>query len=152
VMVARSTRRRAIARALTLTIILTNMYLCQGFALLNKPAGMTRICLMDSSKDTTIDEEALRTPSTDTSVFDLGTCLFCAGLAFDAYVEPPENSARWEKGSRGLKVAFCSPAYTRNLYKGLIEIMPIRCTGLPDDDNTAERIMTGKGVDACKCR
>ena len=30
--------------------------------------------------------------------FDLDTALFCGGLAFDAYVEPPADSSRWEKG------------------------------------------------------
>lgn len=32
--------------------------------------------------------------------FDLDTALFCGGLAFDAYVEPPANSSRWERGVR----------------------------------------------------
>lgn len=81
--------------------------------------------------------------------FDLTTALFSAGLAFDSYVEPPSNSSRWEKGSKGLQVAFCSPAYTRSLYKGLLEVTPIRCTGLPEDDGgTAEQWVSGKGVDA----
>lgn len=30
--------------------------------------------------------------------FDLTTALFCGGLAFDAYAEPPVNSSRWERG------------------------------------------------------
>ena len=30
--------------------------------------------------------------------FDLTTALFCGGLAFDAYAEPPANSSRWERG------------------------------------------------------
>ena len=30
--------------------------------------------------------------------FDLDTALFCGGLAFDSYVEPPANSSRWERG------------------------------------------------------
>jgi hypothetical protein len=83
--------------------------------------------------------------------FNLTTALFCAGLAFDAYVEPPPNSSRWEKGSQGLNVAFCSPAFTRGLYKGLVEITPIRCIGLPDEvegGGGAEALVTGKGVDA----
>jgi hypothetical protein len=32
--------------------------------------------------------------------FDIDTALFCAGLAFDSYVEPPANSSRWERGVR----------------------------------------------------
>ena len=53
--------------------------------------------------------------------FDLNTALFCGGLAFDAYLEPPTNSSRWERGSKGMNVAFLSQAFTRNLYKGLVE-------------------------------
>ena len=33
-----------------------------------------------------------------TKGFDLDTALFCGGLAFDAYTEPPQDSSRWEKG------------------------------------------------------
>lgn len=36
--------------------------------------------------------------------FDIDTALFCAGLAFDSYVEPPSNSSRWERGVRALLV------------------------------------------------
>ena len=39
------------------------------------------------------DAQAIRN-----SNFDIGTALFCAGLAFDSYVESPANSSRWEKG------------------------------------------------------
>ena len=41
-----------------------------------------------------------RTPTTNKAGkgFDLDTALFCGGLAFDAYVEPPQDSSRWEKG------------------------------------------------------
>lgn len=53
--------------------------------------------------------------------FDLNTALFCGGLAFDAYLEPPANSSRWERGSKGMNVAFLSQAFTRNLYKGMVE-------------------------------
>ena len=34
--------------------------------------------------------------------FDLTTALFCGGLAFDAYAEPPPNSSRWERGVSSL--------------------------------------------------
>ena len=80
--------------------------------------------------------------------FDLATALFCGGLAFDAYAEPPQNSTRWERGSKGLSVAFISPSFTRNLYKGLVQITPKKCIDLPDEDSAAESIMTGGGVDA----
>ena len=47
-----------------------------------------------------------------------------------------------------MNVAFCSTAFTRNLYKGLVEVTPLRCEGLPDEDDTVESVMTGGGVDA----
>lgn len=86
--------------------------------------------------------------STRKSKFDMDKALFCAGLAFDAYVEPAANSSRWERGSNGMNVAFVSQAYARSLYKGLLRIQVERIYDLPDDDNTAESIVTGGGVDA----
>ena len=38
--------------------------------------------------------------------FDIDTALFCAGLAFDAYVEPPPDSSRWERGVRVMYLCF----------------------------------------------
>ena len=72
--------------------------------------------------------------------FSLSTALFLAGLAFDTYVEPPPSS--------GLNVAFVSNAYTRSLYRGIVEVIPILATDLPDEDDAAESLLTGKGVDA----
>lgn len=34
------------------------------------------------------------------------------------------------------------------MYKGLLQIQPIKCTDLPDEDDTAEGLMTGSGTDA----
>jgi hypothetical protein len=50
--------------------------------------------------------------------------------------------------SKGLNVAFVSSAFTRNLYKGLVEVTPISCIDLPDEDSTVESIVSGGGVDA----
>ena len=80
--------------------------------------------------------------------FNIDTALFLAGLAFDAYTEPPPNSSRWERGSSGLNVAFLSTAYTRSLYKGILEVTPIRASDLPDEDDAAESLITGGGTDA----
>jgi Lipase (class 3) len=100
--------------------------------------------------DTAEQIDAEQTKQVDPAAFDLSTALFCAGLAFDAYVEPEPSSSRWERGSKGLQVAFCSPAYTRQLYKGLVEVKVEKCMGLPnEDDSAAERLLSGSGVDAC---
>lgn len=50
--------------------------------------------------------------------------------------------------SSGLNVAFQSTAFTRSLYKGLLQITPIKCIDLPDEDDSAEGLMTGSGTDA----
>ena len=107
----------------------------------------------NTAETSDIDGNAAIIPTTIQSkqynqTFDLTTALFCGGLAFDAYAEPRSNSTRWERGSRGLSVAFLSPSFTRNLYKGLIQVTPIKCTDLPDEDSAAESLMTGGGVDA----
>jgi hypothetical protein len=93
-------------------------------------------------------ESNLHNHHEDNGPFDLTTALFCGGLAFDAYATPPENSSRWERGSSGVDVAFQSTAFTRSIYKGLLQIQPIKCSDLPDEDNSAEGLMTGSGVDA----
>ena len=80
--------------------------------------------------------------------FSLPTSLFLAGLSFTTYVEPPPNSSRWERGSSGLNVAFLSSTYTRSLYSGILEVKPLKATDLPDEDDAAESVMTGGGVDA----
>ena len=81
------------------------------------------------------------------NIFDTTLALWCAGLAFDAYAEPSDSS-RWERGSKGTNVAFISTAYARDLYSGLLEITPISCSDLPKEEDTAENLMTGGGVDA----
>lgn len=99
----------------------------------------------NSSADTTTINKR---PTPNQPPFSLETALFLAGLAFDAYVEPPPTSSRWERGSSGTNVAFLSPAYTRSLYKGVIECTPLRASDLPDEEDAAESLMTGGGVDA----
>ena len=48
--------------------------------------------------DTTSSDEVVECEQSSSSGFDTDTALFCAGLAFDAYVEPPADSSRWERG------------------------------------------------------
>ena len=112
-------------------------------SLIESSTAGRRTFLASSSVDTE-DIKDVREPQK----FDLTTALFCGGLAFDAYAEPPANSSRWERGSSGLNVAFQSQAFTRSLYRGLVEVTPIRCTDLPDEDDKAEELLSGKGVDA----
>jgi hypothetical protein len=48
-----------------------------------------------------------------------------------------------------MNVAFLSTAFTKNLYKGLVEVTPLKCSGLPEDDDGVESLISGGGVDAC---
>jgi hypothetical protein len=43
-------------------------------------------------------QEDLTQKNKEIGTFNLNTALFCGGLAFDAYAEPPSNSSRWERG------------------------------------------------------
>jgi len=98
---------------------------------------------------TSSEDTAIETTSGNEGKFDVDTALFCAGLAFDSYVEPDPDSSRWERGSKGMNVAFVSSAFTRNLYSGMVEVTPIECTDLPEEDDTLEKVASGNGVDTC---
>lgn len=110
-----------------------------------------RLCAVevDESVDESFESKPSKSLKSKFGGFDLSMALFCGGLAFDAYVEPPSNSSRWEKGSQGLNVAFVSAAFARQLYKGVVEISVQKCTNLPQDESGAERMLTGEGADAC---
>ena len=41
-----------------------------------------------------------------------------------------------------MNVAFVLSALTRNLYKGLVEVTPLKASGLPDEDDSVEAAMT----------
>jgi hypothetical protein len=112
--------------------------------LIQKHTGTTTSSLYETNTDTDTESSL---PSQN-GEFDLDTALFCGGLAFDAYAEPPENSSRWERGSSGTNVAFQSTAFTRSIYKALLQVTPIKCVDLPDEDDTAEGLLTGGGTDA----
>ena len=105
--------------------------------------------MVTTNSDTQSDADS--TEKIRTNKFDLSIALLCGGLAFDAYVEPDQNSSRWERGSSGVNVAFCSVPYTRSLYRGLMELTIQKITHLPsisENDSTAERIISGDGIDA----
>lgn len=98
------------------------------------------------------DRRSSTAPKARTSSFNVSTALFLGGLAFDAYLEPAAHSARWERGSGGLDVAYSSPLYARQLYRGVLALHVERVTDLPSESEnvgTVERLVSGAGVDAC---
>ena len=54
--------------------------------------------MANTAIDDTVEPSALDLPPANK--FDLETALFCSGLAFDSYIEPAQNSSRWERGVR----------------------------------------------------
>jgi hypothetical protein len=85
-----------------------------------KPATIQFSTTEENAKTAEAIEEGL-VPSAlampPSNKFDLETALFCSGLAFDSYVEPPSNSSRWERGVREEHVGgFCygTPFLTRD--------------------------------------
>ena len=51
---------------------------------------------LTDDNDSNTDRETTEKGTCDK--FDLDLALICGGLAFDAYVEPPADSSRWERG------------------------------------------------------
>lgn len=45
-----------------------------------------------------------------------------AGFAFEAYNEPSQNDARWERGADGCDVAFMSEEFARECYSGVLYV------------------------------
>ena len=64
----------------------------------NEAAGNNNNLATPTVIDDTVEPSALDLPPANK--FDLETALFCSGLAFDSYIEPPQNSSRWERGVR----------------------------------------------------
>ena len=134
----------------------TSRYSVRSFPVLWQPKDHNQVLMselkaveVESAEENSFESKPSNSLGSKFGGFDLSTALFCGGLAFDAYVEPPSNSSRWEKGSQGLNVAFVSAAFARQLYKGVVEITVQKCTGLPEDDSGTERLLTGNGADAC---
>lgn len=142
-------RNRQGKRLLTIILlILRQDYFVTSFSTTTIATKPPRTLSTDLLATSTNDITAPSSSSSSSSSFQLDSALFCAGLAFDAYVEPPANSTRWERGSKGMSVAFVSQAFTRSLYQGLLEIKLHQITDLPNDDDGAEALLTGGGVDA----
>ena len=48
--------------------------------------------------------------------FNVTTAVLAAGFAFEAYNEPDERDARWERGADGCDVSFMSEEFARACY------------------------------------
>jgi hypothetical protein len=54
--------------------------------------------------------------------FDVEAAVLLSGFAFEAYNEPSESDARWERGADGCHVAFMSDDFAAECYRGRLEV------------------------------
>jgi len=83
--------------------------------------------------------------------FDVETAVLCAGFAFEAYNEPSQNDARWERGADGCDVAFMSDDFVRECYAGRLEVRLIEAQDLPPpvkSSGLTQALLTGSDPDA----
>ena len=60
--------------------------------------------------------------ATAAAPFNQTKAVLAAGFAFEAYNEPSEQDARWERGADGCDVAFMSENFAREVYAGRLEV------------------------------
>ena len=75
--------------------------------------------------------------------FNSTTAVLAAGFAFEAYNEPSENDARWERGADGIDVAFMSETFAQEVYKGILEVRLCEAKDLEEQDDLAQKLMSG---------
>jgi len=79
--------------------------------------------------------------------FDIDTAVLAAGFAFEAYNEPSERDARWERGADGCDVAFMSEAFARECYRGRLEVRLCEVKDLPCEQELAQKLLSGGNND-----
>lgn len=83
--------------------------------------------------------------------FDVDTAVLLAGFAFEAYNEPDDSDARWERGADGTEVAFISDEFAAECYQGRLEVCVQEVRDLPPPKqlnlNDPVRLLTGGNVD-----
>ena len=84
-----------------------------------------------------------RTAAAPVMAFNSTTAVLAAGFAFEAYNEPSENDARWERGADGIDVAFMSETFAQEVYKGILEVRLCEAKDLEEQDDLAQKLMSG---------
>ena len=79
--------------------------------------------------------------------FNVTTAVLAAGFAFEAYNEPAEQDARWERGADGCDVAFMSEDFAREVYAGRLEVRLREAKELSQDQDLAQTLLSGGAVD-----
>ena len=96
---------------------------------------------------------SLPPPPPQQHVFDVETATLLAGFAFEAYNEPEEGDARWERGADGCNVAFMSDGFAAECYAGRLEVTLHEVRDLPPPKqlnlnlNDPASLLSGGNVD-----
>jgi len=89
----------------------------------------------------------LASPPGWTANFSVDKAVLAAGFAFEAYNEPSERDARWERGADGCDVAFMSEAFARECYEGRLEVKLCEVRDLPVEQGMAQQLLSGGNID-----
>lgn len=81
------------------------------------------------------------------AAFNVSTATLAAGFAFEAYNEPSQNDARWERGADGIDVAFLSEDFAREVYDGILEVRLREAVELAEQKELAQALMSGSERD-----
>eukprot|EP00746_Dinoflagellata_sp_MGD_P078422 gnl/MRDRNA2_/MRDRNA2_31364_c0_seq1.p1 gnl/MRDRNA2_/MRDRNA2_31364_c0~~gnl/MRDRNA2_/MRDRNA2_31364_c0_seq1.p1 ORF type:complete len:965 (+),score=201.88 gnl/MRDRNA2_/MRDRNA2_31364_c0_seq1:101-2995(+) len=79
--------------------------------------------------------------------FDRDLAVLLSGFAFEAYNEPSETDARWERGADGTDVAFMSEVFAAECYNGRLEITLREAKDLPGETQQSEKLLSGDEPD-----
>jgi hypothetical protein len=85
--------------------------------------------------------------SSAAQAFNVTAAVLAAGFAFEAYNEPSERDARWERGADGCDVAFMSDAFARECYSGILEVRLCEAKELAKQDELAQALISGSERD-----
>ena len=77
------------------------------------------------------------------NAFNVSTAVMAAGFAFEAYNEPSEDDARWERGADGIDVAFMSEEFAREVYDGILEVRLCEARQLAEQKEITQVLMSG---------
>eukprot|EP00466_Bigelowiella_natans_P013779 jgi/Bigna1/82278/fgenesh1_pg.90_\ len=62
---------------------------------------------------------------------NLDRAIEAAGFSFEVYTDPEEAEGVWEADRDGNQIAYLSPTFVRDAFKGLLEVRLLRARGLP---------------------
>jgi len=83
----------------------------------------------------------------DRAEFNSSIATWAAGFAFEAYNQPSEQDARWERGADGIDVAFMSNEFAQEVYTGILEVRLREAKDLEEQKELAQKLVSGSQRD-----